>query len=257
MTVAGNPSTRVGRDGSGHALELELTGRLDLDQVLDGGVGPLAEQDLAGLRLAAQAGGEDDRVADRGVVVATFEADPAERRVAGRDADPETELVAELAPALGQLGEPGAHRDRHRHRPMRMVVLDDRVVEEHEDPVAGEVLERAAVLHHQGADRRVVGAEDAEQLFRLGGLAEVGEAAQVGEDRRDLAPMAGQELLALGARHERRDLGRHEPGQLGPLALDRLEQPGVLDGDGDLLGEGRDERDLGHRRTAGPRRGPG
>ena len=46
---------------------------------------------------------------------------------------------------------------------------------------------------------------------------------------------------------ERRDLGRHEPGQLGPLALDRLEQPGVLDRDGDLLGERRDEGDLAIR----------
>ena len=59
--------------------------------------------------------------------------------------------------------------------------------------------------------------------------------------------MTGQELLALGARHERRDLGRHEPGQLGLLALDRLDQPGVLDGDGNLLGERRDEQDLGGR----------
>ena len=75
----------VGRDRAGDALELELAGRLHVDHVLDGRVGPLAEQDLAGLGLGAQAGGEDDGVADRGVVIAAFEADPAERRVAGRD----------------------------------------------------------------------------------------------------------------------------------------------------------------------------
>ncbi len=56
--------------------------------------------------------------------------------------------------------------------------------------------------------------------------------------------MTGQELLALGTRHERGDLGRDEPRELASLTVDRLEEPGVLDGDRDLLGERRDECDL-------------
>ena len=40
-------------------------------------------------------------------------------------------------------------------------------------------------------------------------------------------------------------LGRYEPGQLGPLPLDRPHQSGVLDRDGDLLRECRHQRDLG------------
>ena len=75
----------------------------------------------------------------------------------------------------------------------------------------------------------------------------MGEAAQVGEDSGDLTAMAGQELLTFGTRDQRRDLGRHEPGELALLALDRLDQPGVLDGDGNLLREGRDQALLGQR----------
>ena len=90
----------------------------------------------------------------------------------------------------------------------------------------------------------MVGAEDPEQLLRLGRLGELGEAAQIGEDRGDLAPMAGQHLLALRAREERRDLGRYEPGQLCLLAFDGGQQSGDLDRDRDLTAVRRDEGDL-------------
>ena len=56
--------------------------------------------------------------------------------------------------------------------------------------------------------------------------------------------MAGQHRLAVGARHELRDLRREEPRELAPLALDRLEQPGVRDPDRGLLGEAGRERRL-------------
>ena len=79
-----------------------------------------------------------------------------------------------------------------------MILLEHGVVEEDHHPVAGEVLERAAVLDDRLAHRPVVLAQDAEQLLGLGVLGEGGEAAQVAEDRCDLPPMAGQQLLALG-----------------------------------------------------------
>ncbi len=60
----------------------------------------------------------------------------------------------------------------------------------------------------------------------------------------DLATMAGQHLLALRAREERRDLGRYEPGQLCLLAFDGGQQSGDLDRDRDLTAVRRDEGDL-------------
>ena len=107
------------------------------------------------------------------------------------------------------------------------------------------MLERSTALDDEGAHRRVIRAQDPEQLLGLGGLGEVGEAAQVGEEGSDLASVTGQELLTLRARDQRRDLGRDESGELGPLAVDGLHEPGVLDGDGGLLGEAGHEEDLG------------
>ena len=73
-----------------------------------------------------------------------------------------------------------------------VILLEHRVVEEDHHPVAGEVLERPAVLDDQLAHRRVVLAQHAEHLLRLGGLAEGREAAQVAEHRRRDPAVAGQ-----------------------------------------------------------------
>ena len=92
---------------------------------------------------AAQARGQVGDRADRGVVEPALEADPPQRRVAHRDPDPEAQLVPLPAPAPRQLGHPLAHRDGHPHRPLGVVGLGHRVVEEHHQPVAREVLDRA------------------------------------------------------------------------------------------------------------------
>jgi len=154
----------------------------------------------------AQAGGHDHRGPDHAVVVAALEADAAERRVARRDADSEAELVAALGPARGELVESPAHRDCHPDGPQHVVVLEHRVVEEDHHPVAREVLQGPTVLHDELAHRGVIFAQDPEDLFGLGRLAERGEAAQVREQGGRDAPVAGQELGALGARDQRSDL---------------------------------------------------
>ena len=77
---------------------------------------------------------------------------------------------------------------------------------------------------------------DVEQLLRLGDLAERGVAAQVAEHGGDHPPMAGEQLLALGRRHERGDLGRQEARQLPALALDGRKESGVVVAQA-LLGE--------------------
>src|SRR5437867_3570750 len=74
-------------------LQLEVTGRLRRDDVLDLGEDAQADQDLAVRRGVAEAGGHVDDGADGPVVEAPLGADAAERGVAARDADAEAELI--------------------------------------------------------------------------------------------------------------------------------------------------------------------
>src|SRR5688572_30088773 len=95
-----------------------------------------------------------------------------------------------------------------------------RVVEEDHDPVAGEVLERSRMRGNELTRRRVVFANDVDQLLGLGRLYERGEPAEVEVDDRDLGTMAREELCPLVARDERGHLRREESRELGLLALD-------------------------------------
>ena len=152
------------------------------------------------------------------------------------------------APLLADLHEPLTDCERHPDRAGGVILLGCRVVEEHHDFVAREMLEGAFVLDHERPDHRVVPAQEPEHLLRLGRLRERGEVAQIAEHRGDLAAVARQERLALGARHERRDLWRQEPGELTSLALDRLQQSGVRDADGRLFRKAGRERLLPRRK---------
>ena len=73
----------------------------------------------------------------------------------------------------------------------------DRIVEPDHEAISREVLERAARSHDFLAHRVLIRAEQAKGLFRLGRLAERGEAAQVAEHDGDLASVAGEEDLAF------------------------------------------------------------
>src|SRR5439155_15027025 len=75
------------------ALQLEAGERFGLDDLLDLRQDPLADSDLARRRGVAEARGEIEDAADCAVVVATFEADPTDRRVADRHTEREVELV--------------------------------------------------------------------------------------------------------------------------------------------------------------------
>src|SRR5205809_515897 len=75
---------------------------------------------------------------DRRVVGAPLEAAAAEGRVPLGDADAEVEGIAATTPALGELGDARAHRERHADRALRRVRAVERVVEDDHEPVAGE-----------------------------------------------------------------------------------------------------------------------
>ena len=102
----------------------------------------------------------------------------------------------------------------HRHR----------IVEDHHHAVAGEALQRAAVLDDDLADRRVVLAQQRHHVFRVRGLGEPGEAAQVAEQRRDLAAMAFELLLRSRTRRSGRRPAAAGSGAAGPCA--RFRRPG-------------------------------
>src|SRR6185503_14458691 len=157
----------AGEDGTSHALERQLANGFGLDQLLQDLLRSRAEEDLPGLRLAGKAGGEDGDVADCAVVVASIEADPPEGRVAHGNPHAEAQLIAEIAPRGGQVGESIAHLHGHPDAAFDVVALLDRVVEEDHHAIAGEVLQRSLVLRDGLAHHAVVLAQQRHQLFRI------------------------------------------------------------------------------------------
>src|SRR5262249_56706931 len=91
------------RDGSGEALQGKRADLVGLDQRLDRRRHVTGDEDLAGVRLAAEARGEIRHRSDRAIVPTALEADRADRGIAARDADAETQVPAALAPAAGEL----------------------------------------------------------------------------------------------------------------------------------------------------------
>ena len=135
---------------------MEVADRLGLQEVLDRRQETLRDQDLAGLSLATEAGGQVRHRSDGAVVPAPFEADGADRRVALGDADAEVELVAVLPPLDAQLSDPVAHLQRHPDRPLGRVRHRHGVVEEDHHAITGEALERSVVGEDQLAHLGVV-----------------------------------------------------------------------------------------------------
>ena len=80
-------------------------------------------------------------------------------------------------PALCEGGEPITHGERRTDRVAPVLGLGNGIVEEDHQPVPSEVLDRAAMGHHQLADHPVVLAKHAKHLLRLGRLGECGEPA--------------------------------------------------------------------------------
>src|SRR5262249_20766525 len=101
------------RDRPRQALERERADLLALDEVLEGARHTRGDEDLAGLGLVAEPGGEIGDGADGAVVPTPLEADGPERGVALGDPHALRQLVAPLAPARVQVVEPLAHGHRH------------------------------------------------------------------------------------------------------------------------------------------------
>src|SRR5262245_64737376 len=137
-------------------------------RLLDGAERPLTDHNLAGLGFAAQPGGEIYDAADRGIFAPMLEADLAERRVAGRDADTESERVAHARPLLRQLVHALAHVERQADGALGVIVARDRIVEDDHDAVPEESLQRALVSEDELAQVLVVLDQNAPDLFGMG-----------------------------------------------------------------------------------------
>src|SRR5262249_28339386 len=131
----------IGVDRPVEALQAQLTDMRGSHRLFDGAERPLTDHDLAGLGFVTQPGGEIYDAADRGIFAPMLETDLAERRVAGRDADAETEHVAHACPLLRQLVYAFAHVERQPDRALGVIVARDRIVEDDHDAVPKESLQ--------------------------------------------------------------------------------------------------------------------
>ena len=151
-TIAGHVENR---NGAAEATKLEIADFPAGHDLLDPPQHPRRDQNLAGIGLPAQPGGQVGDAADRRVVETAFVADAAQRGESLGDPDPEAEFVPDPAPPFGQLPYGVPHRQRHLDRPPGRLLDRDRVVEEDHQAVAGEALQRAPEVEDQlGPGRR-------------------------------------------------------------------------------------------------------
>src|SRR6516165_344791 len=193
--LGGHERHVVGHYRLGQALEGERAKLFSCDTPLQRDVHALAEQNLAVLGLSAETGGNIAHCADRGVAGALGKTDLAQRRIALRDTGAKTQLATSLAPCGNQIAGGLAHRHRHLDGALGGVGDWHRIVEEHHDPVARELVERAFELADERPQSAMVFAQKIEHFFGLGGLGEGGVAAQIAKYDDDLAAMAFEDFF--------------------------------------------------------------
>jgi hypothetical protein len=145
-----------GLDRTVKALEHEPADRLGLCKLLDRREYLAVNQDLSVFRLGAQSRGKiDDRAVGR-IVEPALATDAAERGVAVGDADPESELVTQLAPVSRKRGSVVVHRDGEPNGAQRRIDTWQRIIEQDHDAIAGKAVQGAFELVDEPAEVRVV-----------------------------------------------------------------------------------------------------
>src|SRR5262249_8333201 len=112
-------------------------------------VDALTEQNLAVPGLAAEPRRDIAHGAYRGVSGALGKSDLAQGRVTLGDASAKSQLATSLVPGRSQRRRSLAHRDGHLDRALGRIGDRDGIVEEHHDPIAGELVERPLELADQ------------------------------------------------------------------------------------------------------------
>src|SRR5580704_15056306 len=187
-----------GANGPLQALQIELAELFRAGDRFDGDLDPAIDQDLPVGGLRTEPRPEIHHGSGRRIVEAAFVADIAQSGMARRYADAEAELVAEPTPLLGERRHPRPHFHRHANRALRRIGTRDRIVEDDEQAVTGEMLQRAVKAIDLLAETAIVFLQDRNDVFRLGTLGKGGEPAQVAEHRRDVAAVALQQFGVAG-----------------------------------------------------------
>jgi hypothetical protein len=161
-----------------------------LDQPLHEALRRLAEIDGSGLGQGLQARGEVHRVAERGhrcAFAANLGAD-CETRI---DADPHLGTNPMFGfDRRGGGGEPFVNPQARAAGSQRRVLQRLRHAEQRHDAVAGEILDRAALLLHRTGHQFVDRLDQRERAFLAQPLGNRGEADHVREKRCHLPPLA-------------------------------------------------------------------
>ena len=76
-----------------------------------------------------------------------------------------------------------------------MIPIFDRVVEENQDAISSEALQRPTVVKYGPSNAVVIVVQDRHYLFGLGCFSESGKAPQVAENQGDLSPMSRKGAL--------------------------------------------------------------
>ena len=176
---------------------------------------------------------EIDHAADRRIVPSPLVSECAKCGVALRDADAELEAVPQFEPTRAQGREPGAHRQRHPRRAFSGLGRRKRIVEENQNAIAREAIERAAVRSDDRTHGRVIVAQHVLHFFGLGGVGKRSEAAQIDKHITNFAPV-GRQNRPLASRQNRLGYRRREkplelvhPLDLHHLLVDTLLEPDV------------------------------
>src|SRR5262249_35434829 len=127
-------------------FQRQLSGWLGFRDILNRGSNILFDQNLPVTRLGAKSRGQVYDGSGRRIVKSSFEANPAKGGVSVRDAHSEPELAAPLAPYSRELSHLLPHLFGHFHGTKRRVRAVYWIVEEHDQSVAGEALDRPLIF---------------------------------------------------------------------------------------------------------------
>src|SRR6516225_1213963 len=142
-----------------NTLQRKLADRLDRHDLLDGLPNSRADEDLGGFGFIAKTRRNVRDGPDRCVIPATLKSNRSQRCKPMRDADPEAEVMAEVAPFFNQPADCRPHIERHQDGLQRRILDWDRIIENDHHPVAGKSLKRTAVLEDDVTDSIMVVAQ--------------------------------------------------------------------------------------------------
>ena len=173
-------------------------------------MGRFAHHHAAGPGRLLQARGEVGGVTHRGVVHPQVVADLAHDHRAGMQPDSHLQVASALALQLAiVVAQRALHRERRVDGAARAVLVGDGGAEQRHHPVPGVLVDGALEAVDLRGDELEAPVDDPVHVLRIELLGHGGEARDVGEEHRDLAPLA----LERGARAQ--DLVREMPGGVG------------------------------------------